>query len=312
VIKRVRSFVFWLHLAAGVTAGVIILIMSATSALLALKPQILNVVEKDVRFVTPPVAGSRLGIDALLASVQRAHPLVRPATLTLQADPGASAAVALGRDGILYVDPYSGAVLGEGSKRAQLFFRTMEDWHRWLGVSAESRPAARSITGAANVAFFLLAATGPYLWWPRNWSWTNVRGVVWFRSARNSRARDFNWHNVIGLWCAPILLALTASGIVVSYAWANALLFQLAGSTPPIAGGGGPGAPARGEGRAEPLPENLDAIWARAGDQVPTWRTITARLPARKGAPVTFTIVDARSWNAFARSHAARSTAKAA
>jgi uncharacterized iron-regulated membrane protein len=35
---------------------------------------------------------------------------------------------------------------------------------------------------------------------------------------------------------------------------------------------------------------------------VPTWRTITARLPARAGAPVAFTIVDAQSWNAFARS----------
>jgi uncharacterized iron-regulated membrane protein len=35
---------------------------------------------------------------------------------------------------------------------------------------------------------------------------------------------------------------------------------------------------------------------------VPTWRTITARLPVRSGAPVTFTIVDARSWNPFAGS----------
>jgi uncharacterized iron-regulated membrane protein len=125
--KRLRSIVFWLHLAAGVAAGVIILVMSATGALLALKPQILNAVEKDARFVTPPVAGSRLGLGALLASVQRARPDARPATVTLQADPAAAAAVALGRDGTIYVDPYSGRVLGDGSPRTQRFFRTVED-----------------------------------------------------------------------------------------------------------------------------------------------------------------------------------------
>ena len=313
--KSLRSVLFWLHLAAGVAAGVIILVMSATGALLALKPQILNAVEKDVRFVTPPVTGSRLGVGALLASVRRARPDARPATVTLQADPAAAAAVALGRDGTIYLDPYSGRVLGDGSPRAQRFFRTVEDWHRWLGVSPERRASARSATGASNLAFFFLAVSGPYLWWPRNWSWPSVRGVVWFRAARSARARDFNWHNVIGLWCAPILIVLTITGVVMSYPWANALLYRLAGSAPPVTAGagGGPAAASRGgEGRPAPLPENLDAIWSRATEQVPTWRTITARLPARAGAAVAFTIVDAQSWNAFARSQLTVGAADAA
>ena len=109
------------------------------------------------------------------------------------------------------------------------------------------------MTGASNLAFFFLAVSGPYLWWPRNWSWPSVRGVVWFRAARSARARDFNWHNVIGLWCAPILIVLTITGVVMSYPWANALLFQLAGSPPPVTAGagGGPAATSRGgEGAA--------------------------------------------------------------
>jgi uncharacterized iron-regulated membrane protein len=304
-----------MHLAAGVTAGVIVFVMSFTGALLALKPQILNRIEADVRVVTPPAGATRLGVQALVAAVRTARPDARPATVTLQADPAASAAVGLGRDGTIFVDPYSGRVLGEGNKRAQLFFRTVEDWHRWLGVSGDHRATARSVTGASNCAFFVLALTGPYLWWPRTWSWSNVRAIVWFRSARNGRARDFNWHNVIGLWCAPILIVLTLTGIVMSYPWANSLLFRAAGSPPPIAGGGGGGqanGPRDGDGRAAPLPENLDASWARAVEQVPTWRSITARLPARAGAPIVFTIVDAQSWNAFARSQLTVSTKNAA
>jgi len=71
--QSLRTVIFWMHLGAGVVAGVAILVMSVTGAALALKPQILSAVEKDVRFVSPPVAGSRLGVQALLASVQRAQ-----------------------------------------------------------------------------------------------------------------------------------------------------------------------------------------------------------------------------------------------
>jgi uncharacterized iron-regulated membrane protein len=327
--KTVRSIVFWMHLAAGVVAGLVILVMSVTGALLALKPQILSVIESKVRTVTPSSGAGRLGPQALLASVQAARPEAHPASVTVLADPVASAAVALGRDGTIYLDPYSGAVLGEGSKGAQQFFRTVEDWHRWLAVSAEHRTTARSVTGAANFAFFLLALSGPYLWLPRTWSWSNVRAVIWFRTARNGRAREFNWHNVIGLWCAPILIILTITGVVMSYPWANATLYRLAGSALPVANGGagGPGGGAGGaaggradgpavavrdgegrgrardgEGRGAPSFETLDQSWALAVEQVPTWKSITARLPARAGAPIAFSIVDARSWNAFARS----------
>ena len=300
--KRFRSVVFWMHLMAGVAAGAIILVMSATGALLALKPQILNAVESDVRFVTPPAAGTRLGVQSIVASVRAARPDARPSAVTLLAAPSASASVALGRDGTIYVDPYSGRVLGEGSKRAQLFFRTMEDWHRWLGASGDARPTARSITGASNLVFFFLALTGPYLWWPRAWSWAGVRAIIWFRAGRNSRARDFNWHNVTGLWCAPLLILLTITGVVMSYPWANALLYRIAGTRPPVSGGVQAPATRGPADRPAPLPDNLDAIWTRAVEQVPTWRSITARLPPRSGQPVTFTINDARSWNAFARS----------
>ena len=34
-----------------------------------------------------------------------------------------------------------------------------------------------------------------------------------FRRQATGRARDFNWHNVIGFWCAPVLIVLTASGV---------------------------------------------------------------------------------------------------
>ena len=57
--KRLRSLLFWCHLTAGVVAGLVILIMSATGALLAFKPQIQRLVDREVRVVQPPQAGTR-------------------------------------------------------------------------------------------------------------------------------------------------------------------------------------------------------------------------------------------------------------
>ena len=70
--KQLRTVVFWLHLFSGVTAGAVILIMSATGVILALKPQIQNWIERDVRSVAPQPA--RLGAQRLLTAVKEARP----------------------------------------------------------------------------------------------------------------------------------------------------------------------------------------------------------------------------------------------
>jgi len=305
--KRLRSLLFWMHLTAGVVGGLVILIMSATGVLLAFKPQIQRFVDRDVRVVSPPPQGARrLGVQGLILNARLAKPDGQPASIGLDFDPRASAAVSLGREGTVYVDPYTGRVLGEGSKSWQASFRTLEDWHRWLGGSADSRAAGRAVTGVCNLAFLGLAISGLYLWWPRKWLPQHLKAILMVRRQTTGRARDFNWHNVIGFWCAPALIILTASGVVMSYPWANNLLYRLAGSPLPSTGERGQAAqgaaPGGGSPRPAPLPDNLDRLWARAEQQVPVWRSITMRLPNRSGAPVAFTITDATHWNAFARS----------
>jgi len=304
--KAFRTVLFWLHLAAGVTAGLVILVMAATGAVLAFKPQILNQVDRKVRFVEP--AGPRLAPSLVLAAAQAVRPDAQPATLVFDRDPSASAAVGFGRDGTLYVNPYTGATLGTGSAGAQQFFRTTEDLHRWLSLGGENRDTGRSLTGASNLAFLALAVSGLFLWWPHRWLPQHVNAILFFRRTATARARDFNWHNVIGFWCAPVLIVLTATGAVMSYPWANRALYQLAGSPLPAARGPqGPQGPRDRRGSQEPqVPRiDVDRLWARAEQQLPTWQTVTMRLPERPRAPVSFTMNDASHWNAFARSQLA-------
>src|SRR5262245_17938188 len=307
--KPLRTFLFWIHLASGVTAGLVILVMSATGALLAFKPQISRVIDHDVRVVQPPPGQSRASMHDVLTRVVEASPGARPASVIVDADPKASVAVSLDQGGgTVYVDPYSARVLGSGSVRTQAFFRSVENWHRWLAVNGDGRVTARMITDACNLAFLVLAVTGLFLWWPRKWLPQHLKAILWFKRTATGRARDFNWHNVIGFWCAPVLIVLTATGVIISYTWATNLLYRASGSPVPVARGrdGGPGgSPAAGRversASENQILDGIDALWARAEQQVPEWRTSTTRWPARGNAPVTFTSTEP-SWNAFARS----------
>jgi uncharacterized iron-regulated membrane protein len=287
-----------------VTAGAVILFMSVTGVILAFEPQITDWLERDRRIITPPPDARPLSAEAILAKAREARPDVRPTALTLRAEPTASAVVSFGREGgALFVDQYRGVVLGGLSPVHDALHEVVE-WHRWLG----SRETLRPVTGAANLGFLGLVVLGVYLWWPRRWTREAVRAVTLFRPGLAGRTRDFNWHNVIGIWCAPVLLVLTLTGAIMSYQWANNLLYTLTGNEPPPPAPTPGAAPPR-EGQRRPRAAEtgraavgLDALWARAERQVQGWVAINARLPQRPDGPVTFFIQEPVGWHPSPRS----------
>jgi uncharacterized iron-regulated membrane protein len=233
-----RKILFWTHLLAGCLAGIVILIMSVTGVLLAYERQINDWANRGYRSA-PPVSTQRLSVDALLAKVKESQPAA-PTGITLKADPAEPVQFSFGREKTIYVNAYTGEVLGEGSSRLHAFFSTVEDWHRWLGVSAKQRPVGRAITGACNLAFLIIVVTGPFLWWPKRWSWKNIKAILLFRGGLNGKARDFNWHNVIGIWSMAPLFFIVLTGVIMSYPWANNLLYRMTGNEPPPPGQQGP------------------------------------------------------------------------
>jgi uncharacterized iron-regulated membrane protein len=112
--QRLRTLLFWIHLAAGTAAGLIILIMSFAGVVLAMKPQLVKAIDRRVRVVEPRDQ-PRIAASALVAAARTAKPGAAPVSLTVDRDPAASAAVAV-EGGTIYVDPYSGAVLGERTR----------------------------------------------------------------------------------------------------------------------------------------------------------------------------------------------------
>ena len=292
---RFRTVIFWLHLAAGVVAGAVILVMSVTGALLMFERQILEWADRSAleHPVAPPSPGTpRLPIETLIDKASG-----RPSSVTLQADPAAPVAVSLGREKTVYVHPYTGQVLGAGAPKVRAFFHAITDWHRTLGAEGKRRDLGRAVTGACNLAFLVLVVSGLYLWLPRHrrhWTWAQVRNVLWFRRGLSGKARDFNWHNVIGFWSWGPLVLIVSTGVVMSYPWATGLLYRLSGEEPPPARQGPPGGErgGRGErGEEEKVAlDGLDDLWAVAEQRVPGWQSITMRLPGSPEDPVAFSI----------------------
>jgi uncharacterized iron-regulated membrane protein len=284
---RLRKFIFWLHLATGVVAGSVIFVMSVTGVLLAFERQIVVFAERHTRTVRPPASDApRLGPDALVSKTREAVPEGTPAGLTLSAHPTTAALISFGRDQVVFVDPYTGTVLGEGATTLRGFFHVLTDWHRWLGTSGESREIGRAVTGACNAAFAVIAVTGFYLWWPRRWTRVALKAIALPSLKLRGKPRDWNWHNAVGFWSAPALFCIALTGVVMSYQWANNLIYTLTSSelppTPqrPLAGppgeagarqggsvastpGSAPGG--RGEPQARPAGRATWEQWGLAG-----------------------------------------------
>lgn len=304
--KSFRKVLFWIHLVAGATGAIVIFIMCVTGAVLSFEKNIIEFAERDQQRVAA-VTGERLPVSRLIASAAAAKPNAKLASLTIPSDPASSATISLGREGRLFIDPYTGNVLGEGNAALRGFFSTMTSLHRWLALEGDGRAWGKAITGFFNAMFLVLAITGLYIWMPRKLSLRNIKPVLWFRKTHTGKARDFNLHNVTGFWCSLVLIVLTATGMVISYRWASDLVYTLTGNEPPAQ-------QARkepGEKKAEvpATPEQLDSLWAAAMTRNDGWKSMSLRLPVVEEA--VFTVDEGKYWNIFGRSTLTLNTATA-
>lgn len=276
-----RKLFFWIHLAAGVTAGLVILTMSFTGVLLAFERQIVGWAERDLR-ATPAEAATRpLPISAIVAAAvttpDATAPDAKPSNIIVRADRRAPVTVGFGRERTLFVNRYSGAVLGEGAKGVRHFFNVNEEVHRWLAMKGEQRAIGKKITGVANSIFLFIVLSGLYLWIPKRKTRASFRNVAWFRGGLRGRGRDFNWHNVLGVWSFLPLLLIVFSGVVISF--------------PPRPSGPRIDTPSRKTASdytsLDPL---FDTAIGEAERVAPNWQSLSVRLPLSNQGPATFSL----------------------
>lgn len=282
----IRKTVFWLHLICGVTAGVVVLMMSVTGVILTYERQILA--WEDQAYFADSDGRSAMPIESLIEQASSAT--FTPQSVTISQDSRAPVVLRQGRSGQVVVNPYSGEVYAPHSDAVDSFFSTVTAWHRWFNVSGDGRANARAVTGISNLMFLFLIVSGIYLWLPAIYRWSTMRLRLWFHpNARSGQARDFNWHHVFGFWSAIPLVVIVATAVVFNYSWANALVYRLAGEEPPQRG-----ANAAQEVTVQ-IPANAQALpladaVERAQQYSTAWQTMSITIPEAGAGTVNISI----------------------
>jgi len=297
-----RQILFWSHLACGVVAGLVILMMSVTGVLLTYERQILAW-QEEKHFAEPDTASGTLPLDLLLERARASDPDLSLSSISVNNGPGAPIIFTAGRRGSVALNPQTGDIVETGSPGLEAFFGTIEGLHRWFNLSGDARSTGRAITGASNLMFLFIVLSGIYLWFPKIWNWSMFNIRVTFRNnAGNSKARDFNWHHVFGIWSAIPLAVVVATAAVFYYPWANNLVYQVYGEEPP--GRSRTAEPTTGEQpapanagsvpSAEPVYLSLDDLFTHARDFVTrdggNWRQISMTIPDANHPTVSFAI----------------------
>ena len=283
--RTARTVVFWIHLVLGCLAGLVILAMSVTGVLLAFERQINAWADAPAVLQSQSQTTSHEPLQSLLANLNN-QGQGTPSALVLHNSPKAPVEARFGRERTLYLNPWTGEVIGEPSKGTRAFFGSVERVHRSLGLGMRSA-LGRGAAGAANLAFLFMLLSGIYLWLPKLFNVESLRTRILFRRGLKGKAREWNWHHVVGIWTAFPLVFIVLTGVVMSYPWASNLLFTMTGSQPPAGNRGGdrPAEPNRANHRApaieSPAPQfiPLEQLAQIAKQQAPNWISITIEVP---------------------------------
>ena len=251
---------------------------------------------------TAPIPDAEpLPLGDLLARAQETVPLSPQLQVVVSRAPDAPVAIRQGRRSTALLDPYTGEAVEPHRAWIRDAFSFITRFHRWFALEDEARDRAKFTVGVANLAFLFLVVSGLYLWFPRVLRRRAFSMRLFFsRRPASSRARDYNWHHVLGIWMAIPLLVLIVTGSVFSFRWTGDVIYAALGVERPEravpAGGRGQGprgarGQAQGGGRAFNVATpagmlTLDQLAQVASEVSPDWRELAITLPRPRQAEV--------------------------
>lgn len=256
------------HRWAGLTVGLVIVVLALTGAGMVFRPQIEPLVAGDMLSV-PRCAGAA-SLDAMTASAIAAYPQGTIDFIRVdRGEPGAArtptAWIRFLDKETIYFNPCTGAQTGRVN-RYEGFFGTLEYIHRARFIENGNK-----VSGIFVLAFLpLIALGGLVLWSPRRLR--DIRQALRLHSRLKGPARRLNQHRVIGALVAPIVMLSALTGLPQAFNWYKEGVYRVAGSEPPAAA---PHSAVPAEGRRL----GMDALLAQALRLDPNPAQVQLRYP---------------------------------
>jgi vanillate O-demethylase ferredoxin subunit len=227
-----RTLVLQAHRWTGLTFGLVLVFVAITGMLIAYRPHLEPIVNRDLLMV--PACTERVSMDTLAGNARAAHPAGEMDYIRITSpDEGASripaVQIRISEPGEfqhdVFLNPCSGALLGLRDRFGG-WLATIEQLHRFRFVDGGSL-----ITGTNALLFAtVLLAGGLYMWWPRRRSALRVAATL--DSRLTGRHRTINRHKVIGLYVGLIVLSSALTGLPLAFDWYRDGVYALAGSKP--------------------------------------------------------------------------------
>ena len=223
-----RPLLFKLHLYLAVAVGLYIAMLGLTGAIMAFETDIIRLTHADLAYVTP--APPRLSLAELGEAVAKAYPgekitayndLGDEPNLATRITVGATAASA---SRIVYVNPYTGQVLGSSASDGGAV-GMIHSIHQRLTPHRTGRDdRAKAFVSWVSVAALFLLVSGIWLWWPR------MRFGI---GAGGGRPFWYDLHATLGIAAVAFMILLATTGIIMGFgSTTRPMLYALTGSQP--------------------------------------------------------------------------------
>ena len=216
-----RRLLLRFHLYAALIAGLFVVVLGVTGSIMAFEPELDHLFHPALFYVTP--AARTLSLAELAASASKVFPGERASSYVLATDPDLSWSLNF-KSGAVFVNPYTGAVLGV--RQGPTVLARIHQLHLRLLIRNAS-DTGKTIMSWAGVGMLALALSGLYLWWPQKRmtvKWRAAAPRVWF-----------DVHNVSGIVSMLFLLLLSATGVAIGFDEQIVPLFYRATASAPLA-----------------------------------------------------------------------------
>jgi uncharacterized iron-regulated membrane protein len=252
-----KVFFRTIHLYLSLAAGVVIFCSCLTGTMLVFEKEIQQSLNPQRYFVKPQ--DKRLPLATLTAGVLKQIPKSKLATVMVYDDPERTVEVALivpekkdkkavggpkaeehagahakkdakpkdaERSNLTaFVNPYTGEIVNQFNRR-QTFLYSVEMFHRYLLGGKNS--LGDWVISISTLFFLVILITGVILWWPKTKAIMRQRLKIKWDGSGKRLTHDL--HIVTGFYTSIFLIVISASGLVMTFKWANNTLFFLTGS----------------------------------------------------------------------------------
>ncbi len=220
--SKLKRIIREIHGITGLLVGIVIIIVALSGCVYSFQREIRSILYPHLLKVSVPKNTTRLSVDSIASIASSHHSKTRIREIVISHDPEKSVRVYMVGQHLLYINPYSGEVLGIKNTKKDPFLMAWS-LHTQLGLGN----VGGTIVGWATFACVPLILTGLWLWWPVRSTW---RKALQLPLEGRWKLVNFQWHKNAGFYTSIFFLFICMSGMMMSFKWFENSVYWLTGS----------------------------------------------------------------------------------